>query len=239
MNAGDAGRGASPRADDRRARRLGAHRALVPAAAHARAVGARPPAEAERLVARYDRFLSPGAHNTLTRTIAWGWVRTGDMNRARAALAATGAEGDSSDAAGWLALYEGNLKSARGLLRGGTESSPELALGARVDRAPQGRQRAGDRKSVSRARAQRQRRRRRAVRRRRPRQTPAVRSLLLLTAAQLQASMQDTTPRPSRSGSGFSSRRRIHPKRRRPSSSGRDCCAARATRPARRRISST
>jgi hypothetical protein len=58
--------------------------------------------EAERLVARYDRFLSPGAHNTLIRTIAWGWVRTGDMNRARAALAATGAEGDSSDAAGWL-----------------------------------------------------------------------------------------------------------------------------------------
>src|SRR5439155_2307813 len=78
--------------------------------------------------AAYDRFLSPGAHNSLTRTIAWGWVRTGDMSRARAALAATGVEGDSSDAAGWLALYEGNLKAARGLLRGGTESSPELAL---------------------------------------------------------------------------------------------------------------
>jgi tetratricopeptide (TPR) repeat protein len=86
------------------------------------------PAEAERLVNVYDRFLAPGARNTLTRTIAWGWVRTGDMGRARAALAATGAEGDSSDAAGWLALYEGNLKSARSLLRGGTESSPELAL---------------------------------------------------------------------------------------------------------------
>ena len=100
------------------------------------------PMEAERLVARYDRFLAPGAHNTLIRTIAWGWVRTGDMNRARAALAATGAEGDSSDAAGWLALYEGNLKSARGLLRGGTEQSPELALALgliarlKVDTAP-------------------------------------------------------------------------------------------------------
>jgi tetratricopeptide (TPR) repeat protein len=85
------------------------------------------PAEAERLVASFDRFLSPGVHNSLVRTIAWGWVRTGDMNRARTALATTGAEGDSSDAAGWLALYEGNLKSARTLLRGGTESSPELA----------------------------------------------------------------------------------------------------------------
>lgn len=96
---------------------------------HARALAALGrPAEAERLVETYDRFLSPGAHNTLTRAIAWGWVRTGNMDRARAALAATGADGDSSDAAGWLALYEGNLKAARGLLRGGTESSPELAL---------------------------------------------------------------------------------------------------------------
>ena len=77
---------------------------------HARALAALGrPAEAEKLVAQYERFLPPGAHNSLIRTIAWGWVRTGDMNRARAALATTGAEGDSSDAAGWLALYEGNL----------------------------------------------------------------------------------------------------------------------------------
>jgi tetratricopeptide (TPR) repeat protein len=110
---------------------------------HARALAALGrPAEAEKLVATYDRFLSPGAHNSLIRTIAWGWVRTGDMNRARASLATTGVEGDSSDAAGWLALYEGNLKTARGLLRTGTESSPELALALgvvariRADSAP-------------------------------------------------------------------------------------------------------
>src|SRR5205823_826436 len=65
-----------------------------------------------------------------------------DMSRARAALAATGAEGDSSDAAGWLALYEGNLKTARALLRGGTETTSELALALgliarlKVDSAP-------------------------------------------------------------------------------------------------------
>jgi tetratricopeptide (TPR) repeat protein len=100
------------------------------------------PAEAEALVAGYDRLLSPGAHNSLVRTIAWGWVRSGDMNRARAALATTGAEGDSSDAAGWLALYDGNLKLARQLLRGGSESSSELALAlgiiarVKVDTAP-------------------------------------------------------------------------------------------------------
>jgi hypothetical protein len=110
---------------------------------HARALAALGrPAEAERLVERFDRFLSPGARNSLTRTIAWGWVRTGDMTRARASLASTGVEGDSSDAAGWLALYDGNLKVARGLLRGGTESSPELALALglvarlKVDSAP-------------------------------------------------------------------------------------------------------
>jgi tetratricopeptide (TPR) repeat protein len=43
-------------------------------------------------------------------------------------LATAGAEGDSSDAAGWLALYQGNLKGARALLRAGSESTPELAL---------------------------------------------------------------------------------------------------------------
>jgi hypothetical protein len=100
------------------------------------------PADAEHLAGAYDRFLTPGERDALTRTIAWGWVRTGDMTRARAALAESGVEGDSSDAAGWLALYDGNIKSARVLLRGGTESTPELALALglvarlKVDSAP-------------------------------------------------------------------------------------------------------
>lgn len=99
-------------------------------------------ADAERLAQAYDRFLTPGARNSLTRTIAWGWVRSGDMTRARAALNASGADGDSSDAAGWLALYDGNLKAAGKLLRGGTESTPELAVALglvarlKVDSAP-------------------------------------------------------------------------------------------------------
>src|SRR5205814_130223 len=43
---------------------------------HARALAALGrPSEAERLLARYDRFLAPGAHNSLVRTIAWGWVQ--------------------------------------------------------------------------------------------------------------------------------------------------------------------
>jgi tetratricopeptide (TPR) repeat protein len=84
--------------------------------------------EAEGLAARYARWLAPGQRSALTRAVAWGWVRAGQTGRARAALSSAGAEGDSSDAAGWLALYDGDVKTARGLLRAGTETSPELAL---------------------------------------------------------------------------------------------------------------
>jgi tetratricopeptide (TPR) repeat protein len=103
-----------------------AARTTVPLQARALAMVGRP-AAAERLVERYDRFLPPGTRTTLTRAVALGWVRTGDMARARASLQSAGSEGDSSDAAGWLALYEGNLKTARVLLRTSTETTPELA----------------------------------------------------------------------------------------------------------------
>lgn len=116
-------------------------RTIVPLQARALAMLGRP-GEAERLVLRYDRWLSPAARAAVTRTIALGWVRSGDMARARASLTAAGAEGDSSDAAGWLALYEGDLKSARVLLRTTSEASPELATALaivariRADSAP-------------------------------------------------------------------------------------------------------
>jgi len=160
---------------------------------HARALAALGrPAEAERLVDAYDRFLAPGARNSLTRTIAWGWVRTGNMTRARAALAATGVDGDSSDAAGWLALYEGNLKSARGLLRGGTESSPELALALgliarlKADSAP-----AIGHAFLALARGDSAG----AIAQfmQAADQTPTVRSLLLFTAAQVEAARKNDT----------------------------------------------
>jgi tetratricopeptide (TPR) repeat protein len=192
MNAGDAGAALrlAPLADAKGDSTLIA-RSYLPL--HARALAALGrPTEAERLLARYDRFLSPGAHNSLVRTIAWGWVRTGDMSRARAALATTGVEGDSSDAAGWLALYEGNLKTARALLRGGTESSPEVALAlgvvARIkaDSAPligkaflalaRNDSLGAARQFIDAAN-----------------QTPAARSILLLIAAQINAARGNTT----------------------------------------------
>ncbi|MEX2180251.1 MAG: hypothetical protein WD801_16160 [Gemmatimonadaceae bacterium] len=102
-------------------------RTLLPV--HVRALAALGrPATAERLVASYDRWLTPTSKATLARSIAFGWVRIGDMTRARGALRSAGPEADSSDAAGWLALYTGDLKSARKLLRSSGDASPELAL---------------------------------------------------------------------------------------------------------------
>ncbi|MDB4908153.1 MAG: hypothetical protein JWO05_2937 [Gemmatimonadetes bacterium] len=85
-------------------------------------------AEAERLVGRFDKWIAADLRTSLTEMLALGWVRSGDLVRARAALKAAGVEADSSAAAGWLALYEGNLKGARVLLRHSSESTPELAL---------------------------------------------------------------------------------------------------------------
>jgi len=118
-----------------------AARTIVPLQARALAMVGRP-AAAERLVERFDRWFTPATRSALTRAVALGWVRTGDMARARASLSSAGTEGDSSDAAGWLALYEGNLRTARVLLRTSTETTPELATALaivariRADSAP-------------------------------------------------------------------------------------------------------
>lgn len=85
-------------------------------------------AEAEALVARYDRWLAPGARTAVAKLLATAWVRSGDLDRAREALRSAGPDADSSDAAGWLALYEGRLADARTLMRGVREPGPELAV---------------------------------------------------------------------------------------------------------------
>lgn len=85
-------------------------------------------AEADALVSRYDRWLAPGARTAVARSVATAWVRAGDLARAREALRAAGPDADSSDAAGWLALYEGRLGDARTLMRGVREPGPELAV---------------------------------------------------------------------------------------------------------------
>ena len=116
-------------------------RTLLPV--HVRALAALGrPASAEKLVGSYERWLTPTSRAALARSIAFGWVRVGDMGRARGALSVAGPDADSSDAAGWLALYAGDIASARKLLRSGGDASPELALALalvarlKVDSAP-------------------------------------------------------------------------------------------------------
>ena len=59
-------------------------RSLLPV--HVRALAALGrPASAERLVESYDRWLTPTSRAQLARSIAFGWVRIGDMTRARRA----------------------------------------------------------------------------------------------------------------------------------------------------------
>jgi tetratricopeptide (TPR) repeat protein len=86
------------------------------------------PADADALVQRFDRWLAPGLRAHLARVVAQGWIRAGALDRARATLSAAGTEADSTDAAGWIALYEGDIRSARKLLRHAPEGGRDIAL---------------------------------------------------------------------------------------------------------------
>jgi tetratricopeptide (TPR) repeat protein len=81
-------------------------------------------AEAEGVLAAAAPSIGAVATRAHARTIAWAWVRAGDV--ARAKLALHDAPLDADDAvAGWLALYEGDLKVARSALRYGESTTPE------------------------------------------------------------------------------------------------------------------
>ena len=80
------------------------------------------------MVERYDRHFAPGQRMRLARALAIAWVQAGDIARARTALRAAGDDADSSEAAGWLALYDGRLDAARALLKGTREPGSDLTL---------------------------------------------------------------------------------------------------------------
>lgn len=97
--------------------------------------------EAEGVLESAAPTLGAAGKRAFARTIAWAWVRAGDVARARLAL--RDAPLDAEDAvAGWLALYEGDLESARPALREGEVAGPDqvsaLALLSRTtaSRAP-------------------------------------------------------------------------------------------------------
>ena len=164
-------------------------RTLLPV--HVRALAALGrPATAERLVASYDRWLTPTNRATLARSIAFGWVRIGDMTRARGALMVAGSDADSSDAAGWLALYGGDIVTARKLLRSGGDASPELALAlALISRVKEDSSLALGQAFLTLARADTGQAATAMVES--AERLPEVASLLLYTAGQLRAAMRD------------------------------------------------
>ena len=90
-------------------------------------------AEAERLTAAYRPWMTPEERANSARRVAWAWVRAGDLTRARASLEESG--GDAGDAAGWFALYDGDLAAARRALPPErARSSDELAAAALLGR---------------------------------------------------------------------------------------------------------
>lgn len=80
-------------------------------------------AEAERVLAAVAPAIGTRARG-FARTIAWAWIRAGDVARARAALADATLDADDA-VGGWLALYDGDLVTARRALRFGDVAAPE------------------------------------------------------------------------------------------------------------------
>jgi tetratricopeptide (TPR) repeat protein len=82
------------------------------------------PEEGERLLAAFASRIPPEQRPRLTRLLAWGWIRAGNLAKARELLG--DAADDDPTAAGWLALYDGDLATARKRLRPGGDASPDL-----------------------------------------------------------------------------------------------------------------
>jgi hypothetical protein len=115
-------------------------RAAVGLRVQALALGGHPE-EATRVLAASGDLLDATQRDALASAIAWGWVRTGDVARARTAMGSA-LDDDTTGVTGWLALYEGDLATARRALRASGAPSRDavsaLALlsRTRADRSP-------------------------------------------------------------------------------------------------------
>ncbi len=85
-------------------------------------------ADAEALIAANAPRLDSLARVRLVRMVAWGWVRAGDLAKARAAMGTTPMGEDEDRTMGWISLYEGDLRSARRILKRSSETNQELLL---------------------------------------------------------------------------------------------------------------
>ncbi|MEK6611485.1 MAG: hypothetical protein AABZ29_01725 [Gemmatimonadota bacterium] len=83
------------------------------------------PAEAEQLIASHGARITDAQRRTYARALAWGWIRAGDIARARRAAAQGGGE-EEDVVSGWLALFDGDLEAARRGLRTADEKSSDI-----------------------------------------------------------------------------------------------------------------
>ena len=88
-------------------------------------------AAADSLLEARGNSLDPVTRGDAVRAVAWAWVRSGDVAKARATLARGGEESDERSAA-WMALYEGDLKTARTGLRRLDEVTRDAVLALSV-----------------------------------------------------------------------------------------------------------
>jgi tetratricopeptide (TPR) repeat protein len=88
-------------------------------------------AAADSLLASRGQTLDPVTRGDAVRSVAWAWVRAGDVARARATLENGGEESDERSSA-WIALYEGDLKTARTGLRRLVDFTDEAVLALSV-----------------------------------------------------------------------------------------------------------
>jgi len=82
--------------------------------------------EAHRVFSAYHPRLTREQRTRVGQLLAWAWVRAGDVAKARTLLADSASGAGNSDVEGWLALYDGDLRTARRKLKGTQESTPEL-----------------------------------------------------------------------------------------------------------------
>ena len=82
-------------------------------------------ADAEKLVRDAGEFLDLHTRQLYARQIAWGWIRAGEVDKARAALGGASGE-DEDEVTAWIALYDGDLARARSGLRRPADATSEV-----------------------------------------------------------------------------------------------------------------
>ena len=82
-------------------------------------------AQAEALVAREGSGVDAVTQRGFARQIAWGWVRAGEVEKARRALGGATAD-DDEEVSGWIALFEGDFVKARAGLRRPIDATPDV-----------------------------------------------------------------------------------------------------------------